>query len=412
MKQKIAIIGSGISGLTCGYLLCNKFDIDVFESNEYIGGHTNTVTVDNLNIDTGFIVFNNRNYPAFQKMLDKLGVEYKPTEMSLSVRNDAWNLEYNGNTINSLFAQRSNIFKPKFLRLIYDILKFNRLVKKNLNNDSYATLSQFLIKHKFGKWFTDGYILPMGSAIWSMGTTEVLDFPFDLFAKFFNNHGLLEIKNHPQWYTICGGSKNYIPKITANFTNNIHLNMKVVKVIRHSNNVELVFANGEIKFFDEVIFACHSNQVLDILSNGTSDENHILKQIKYSTNEVILHTDTTLLPRKKLTYASWNYLIHNNSTHQATLTYNMNILQGLNTNKTYCVTLNSGNLIAPDKILAKFIYEHPIYTKDAELAQKKWDTISGIDRLHYCGAYWHNGFHEDGVQSALNVCKTLGVSFD
>jgi predicted NAD/FAD-binding protein len=410
MKKKIAIIGSGISGLTCGYLLHQDFDIEIFEANNYIGGHTSTIEVDELAIDTGFIVFNDRTYPNFQKILDRLGVDYRPTEMSFSVRNDQWGLEYNGNNLNSLFAYRKNIINPKFIKLIYDILKFNRLAKKNIVNRN-ETLKEFIDKHNFGRWFIGGYILPMGSAIWSMGIKEMLDFPFAFFARFFNNHGLLDVNNRPQWYTICGGSQNYIPKLTSGFSDKIHLNAEVKQIIRNEQDVELIFTDGTKKSFHEVICACHSDQALRILAKPTAAEAKILGAVKYSKNEVVLHSDESLLPRRKLAHASWNYLITRHSDKQATLTYNMNILQGLKSDKIYCVTLNSNEMIAKEKIIAKFNYEHPIYTEEAVIAQQGWAKISGVERIHYCGAYWANGFHEDGVKSAIQVCENLGVEF-
>lgn len=410
MRKKIAIIGSGISGLTCGYLLHKGADIEIFEANDYIGGHNHTVDIDGLAIDTGFIVFNNRTYPNFQKLLDNIGVNYRPTEMSFSVRNDGWGLEYNGNNLNSLFADRKNLINPKFIRLIYDILKFNRRAK-NYISDKDETLGQFIDRHKFGKWFTDGYILPMGSAIWSMGIAEMLDFPFSFFARFFNNHGLLDINNRPQWYTVCGGSRNYIPQLTRGFKQKIFLNHKVEKVVRREDKIELIFADGCSRNFNEVICASHSDQTLKILADPTPAEKQVLNAIRYSKNEVILHTDSSLLPKRKLAYASWNYLITDKSSSQATLTYNMNILQGLTADKTYCVTLNSGSMIDPDKIYGRFNYEHPIYTKESLMAQKRWPEISGKDRIHFCGAYWADGFHEDGVRSAIKVCEQLGAGF-
>jgi predicted NAD/FAD-binding protein len=410
ITNKIAVIGSGISGLTCGYILNQDYQVDIFEANDYIGGHTHTVMVDKLAIDTGFIVFNDRTYPNFRAMLDRLGVAYSPTEMSFSVRNDNWDLEYNGNSINSLFADRKNLIRPKFARLIYDIIKFNRLAKL-IPSYSVETLGEFLIQHKFGKWFVDGYLLPMGSAIWSMGIKEMLNFPLAFFARFFDNHGLLDIANRPQWFTVSGGSANYISKLITPFKNNIYLNAPVSKIIRHAQSVELLFANGESRHYAQVICACHSDQALSLLDNPTAMEQQVLGAIKYSENEVVLHTDTSLLPRRKLAHASWNYLITNNSNQKSTLTYNMNILQGLDTKQTYCVTLNSSNLIDESKICQKFNYHHPVFSSAARLAQQQWQDISGVDRIHFCGAYWHNGFHEDGVNSAIRVCQQLGVNF-
>ena len=404
--MKIAIIGSGISGLSAAYYLNEKHDIQIFEREDYIGGHTHTVDVEGEAIDTGFIVFNDRTYPNFKGLMDKLDVSYRPTEMSFAVRNDKWGLEYNGNNLNTLFADRKNFFRPKFYSLILDILRFNKICKSG-KYDKTLTLSQFLKANKFSKWFCDGYILPMGSAIWSMGLDEMLDFPLEFFVKFFHNHGLLDINNRPQWYTISGGSRNYIPKLTAAFKEKILLNTPVAKVRRMESNVEIELHDGRIEIFDEVIFACHSDEALKLLADATDKEKEILGAIKYSKNEVVLHTDISLLPKRPLAYASWNYLMTNSSQNMATLTYDMNILQGLETKKIYCVTLNATNLINPDKILASFNYSHPVYSGGAVLAQQRFGEISGINKTHFCGAYWANGFHEDGVTSALRVASRI-----
>jgi len=411
MKKRLAIIGSGISGLTCGYLLHKEYDLEIFEANGYIGGHTHTVDVNNLAIDTGFIVFNDRNYPNFKSILDKLQVTYRPTEMSFSFRNDVWNLEYNGNNLNSLFADRKNLINPNFIKLIYDIVRFNRLAKKNINH-SNETLEQFILRNNFGKWFVDGYILPMVGAIWSIGKDQALEFPFAFFSRFFNNHGLLDIFNRPQWYTICGGSSNYITKMIHGFEDKVFLNSQVKQLVRNQDNIEIIFADNSKKIFNEVICACNSNQALQLLSQPTTDEKQILSNITFSSNEVILHTDKSLLPKRKLASASWNYLVTNQSEKKATVTYNMNILQGLLSSEIYCVTLNSSELIAQEKILAKFNYDHPIYTQEAIEAQNNWHNISGKNRIHYCGAYWASGFHEDGVNSAIRVCNQLGVKYE
>lgn len=405
--MKIAIIGGGISGLVAAYHL-NKFhEITLFEAESWIGGHTHTVKYDGLNIDTGFIVFNDRTYPNFQKLLDFLDVDYRPTEMSFSVRNDSCGLEYNGNTINSLFSDRKNLLNPRFYRLLLDILLFNKLVKAGRYNE-LDTLETFIKKHNFSSWFIDGYLLPIGSAIWSMGTADMLSFPLKFFARFFINHGLLDIINRPQWYTVCGGSSQYIKPLINSFKDKIYLNSAVESVVKTKSGV-LVVVNSKEHRFDKVVFACHSDQALKLLSQPSQLEDEVLSKIQYANNEVVLHTDISLLPKKKLAYASWNYLILNNSNSQATLTYDMNILQGLNAYKEYCVTLNSTSLINPNKILARFNYQHPVYSVAMVAAQQKVGLVSGVDNVHYCGAYWGNGFHEDGVVSALRVCQELGV---
>ena len=408
--MKIAIIGSGISGLSAAYFLAKSHDVNVFEAESWIGGHTHTIDVEGLAIDTGFIVFNDRTYPNFKGLMDKLEIAYRPTEMSFAVRHDGWNLEYNGNNLNTLFADRKNFFRPKFYHLIYDILRFNKLAKSE-NYNTKLSLKEFLVENKFSEWFSSGYLLPMGSAIWSMGIEEMLDFPLEFFIRFFNQHGLLDITNRPQWYTIKGGSRSYIPKLTESFADKIFLNTPVTLVNRNLDGVELSFKDNSISKFDQVIFACHSDQALKLLNTPTENEKNILGAIRYSNNNVIVHTDIELLPKHKLAYASWNYLMTKNSSKQPTLTYDMNILQGLPTDKIYCVTLNSRELIQADKILAEFNYSHPVYSNEAVSAQLKWDKISGHNNTHYCGAYWANGFHEDGVVSAINVCRKIGVDF-
>jgi predicted NAD/FAD-binding protein len=339
--------------------------------------------------------------------MDKLGVAYRPTEMSFAVRNDSWALEYNGNNLNTLFADRKNLLRPKFYSMILDILRFNKQLKSG-NYNRELSLGAFLAENNFGEWFSNGYLLPMCSAIWSMGILETLDFPLEFFVKFFINHGLLDISNRPQWYTIEGGSRNYIAKLTAGFESKIKLNHGVKLVKRSVDGVELIFMDNSTAKFDQVVFACHSDQALEMLCDPTTSEKDILGMIKYSSNEVVVHTDISLLPKRKLAYASWNYLVSKNSFTQATLTYNMNILQGLISDKTYCVTLNSSELIDKSCILAEFNYTHPVYSKNALTAQARWKEISGVNNTHYCGAYWANGFHEDGVVSALKVCENLG----
>lgn len=410
MKKKLAIIGSGISGLISAYILNQEYDIEIYEKNDYIGGHTHTVKVDNVGIDTGFIVFNNKTYPNFKKIIDKLKIPYQKAEMSFSVNNKELNLEYKGHNLNTLFSDRFNIFRPKFYRLIFDILKFNKIAKR-LDNADNITLGEFLQRHKFGNFFTYGYILPMGSAIWSMGIDDMLSFPTTLFCKFFNNHGLLNIKKRPEWYTIQGGSSNYIPKLIESFINKIHLSTQIQKIVNKNDKVVLKFDNNLEIEYDAVICACHSDQALLMIDNPTPEQKNVLCNIQYSKSLVTLHTDTNLLPKFTLAHASWNYLSINSSNKMATLTYNMNILQNLNLDKTYCVTLNADDLIDQNKVIAKFEYEHPIYSIAAVKAQNLFEYISGVNNIYFCGAYWANGFHEDGVNSAIRVAKQLGVDF-
>lgn len=410
MKDKnIAIIGTGISGLTCAYYLNKKgAEVTLFEAADYIGGHTHTVQTgvddEQAAVDTGFIVFNDRTYPSFIALMEEVGVGYQPTEMSFSVRNDSLDLEYNGNNINSLFAQRSNLLRPRFYRMLSDINRFNKEVRTLADTEDEATIGEYLQRSNYSSLFKENYLLPMIAAIWSMGTEDCLDFPLRFFVRFFDNHGLLDLTNRPQWYSIKGGSSAYIEPLTAGFRDRIKLNTPVTGVERTTDGVN-VQSNEEITRFDQVVFACHGDQALAILQQPSDDERRILSQFQFSDNQVILHTDISHLPRRKGAWASWNYRITDRGAAQSTLTYNMNILQRLHKKHTYLVTLNQD--VDQDHIISEFRYSHPLYTTSMIEAQLQWQQISGIDRLHYCGAYWHNGFHEDGVRSGLRVCRML-----
>ncbi len=417
--MRVAIVGSGISGLTLAHYLNKKHDFVLFEKDNWIGGHAHTEHVDNLSIDTGFIVFNNRNYANFKQLLDVLQVEYQATEMSFSVSSSLLNLEYKGGNLNGLFADRFNFLKPKFYQLILEIIKFNRLAK-NRKYEMHETVGAFVNRYKFGRYFIEGYLLPMGSAIWSMGIKDMYDFPMDFLVKFFNNHGLLDLKNRPQWYTVKGGSIEYVKKIKEPFQDKIMANTRVLSVVRSDQNILVRYKNNKDEVFEEsfdkIVFACHTPDILSILGDGAKKlEKDILSSIPTSSNEVVLHYDISLLPKHKNAYASWNYLLDNNSTNKATVTYNMNILQKLvddfkTDSKTYCITLNNSEKISPEKIISKYVYYHPIYSVDSMLARNRWDEISGIGHTYFCGAYWYNGFHEDGVVSAIKVCRQLGVA--
>ncbi|AWL12657.1 hypothetical protein HMF8227_02204 [Saliniradius amylolyticus] len=420
MTQRIAIVGTGISGLVCAHLLSKEHDVQVFEANDYIGGHTHTVDV-TVNgeahaIDTGFIVFNDWTYPNFIQLMDKLGVKRQPTEMSFSVKNSAQNLEYNGHTLNTLFAQRRNLLRPGFYRFIGEILRFNRLCKEELERQSFTehdTLGQLLERQEFSDYFAGNYILPMCAAIWSASLEDVKAFPLPFFLRFFNNHGLLNVQNRPQWYTLVGGSRSYIEPLCKHFKDRIHLSCPVRGCRQTDQGWELSFSDRPTEQFDHVILACHSDQALSLLERPTEEQQRILGALPYSDNEVVLHTDTRLLPKRPLAWASWNYLIKGESGERerpASVTYNMNILQRLNTKTTFCVTLNNSDDIDPDKVLRRFHYSHPQFSDAGIQAQQQRQQICGIDGLHFCGAYWYNGFHEDGVRSGLDVCARFGAS--
>lgn len=413
--MKIAIIGTGISGLTTAHLLSKKHQVTVFEANDYIGGHTATVDVQvpsgRYAIDTGFIVFNNWTYPNFIKLMTNLKVAWKDSSMSFSVKSQASGLEYNGTTINSLFAQRSNIFRPSFYRMIKDIMRFNKESLQVLESPNNELLGDYLKKRNYSNEFKMNYIVPMGAAIWSASVEQMDLFPIEYFVRFFKNHGMLSVNDRPVWKVIQNGSRSYIEPLIQNFKNHIHLKSKVLQVVRSEKEVAVMFEkNGSTsaESFDEVVFASHSDQTIKMLSDITPLEKEILGGFSYQPNSVVLHTDITLLPKRKLAWAAWNYFIPQTDLGRVALTYNMNILQGIKSPETFCVSLNQDNLIDPQKILRRFEYDHPVYTRAAFESQKRWREISGKNRTHFCGAYWGYGFHEDGVNSALQVCGSFG----
>jgi predicted NAD/FAD-binding protein len=414
--MKVAIIGSGISGLTAAYLLYKEHDITVYEANDYIGGHTHTHQIDQNNktwqVDSGFIVYNEKTYPNFIKLLERLKVEVQKTSMGFSVKASSKNLEYSGGSLNKVFAQRQNLFKPSFLLMLKDILRFNRLAVKKLPEvDESTTISDFLKEHNFSRPFVEDYIVPMGAAIWSTASKKTTEMPAVFYIRFFKNHGLLQIFKRPQWFVIKSGSKSYVNKITQGFKKNVKLSAPVKKVTRNSYGAK-IYCDKDLgpTQFDKVIFATHSDQALALLEDPSEDETSILGALPYQKNTAIIHNDVSLMPKNKLTWSSWNYHLSEDQNRPVALTYNMNILQSLKAKPDFLVTLNSADEIDPSKVIKKVEYHHPLFTVDGLQAQKKHKKICGINNTFYCGAYWGNGFHEDGVNSALEVCKFFGVS--
>ncbi|MFT5084660.1 MAG: putative NAD/FAD-binding protein [Lentisphaeria bacterium] len=415
--MRIAIIGSGISGLTSAYLLKPHHDITVFEAEDRIGGHTATkdVTVngESYAIDTGFIVYNDWTYPNFIKLLTKLGVPTRPTTMGFSVSCDATGLEYAGHSFSALFAQRSNLLRPSHLRMLLDIVRFNKEAIADLESGKLLpddTLGDYLTQRGYSEKFISHYLVPMGSAIWSASSQDMLDFPLLFFVRFFKNHGLLSVKNRPQWRVISEGSRAYLEPLTASFRNDIRVSSRISSVTRTSQGVEVCIEGKQAETFDQVVFACHSSQALSMIKDPSNTERQVLEAIPYKNNDVVLHTDERLLPKKKLTWSSWNYLLKKSrQPHEpAVLTYNMNILQCIKSPVTFCVTLNGTDHIDPSKILGRYQYEHPVFSLDSVAASAQWSRVNGVNRSWFCGAYWGNGFHEDGVVSALKVTQGLG----
>jgi len=410
--MRIAIIGSGISGLTAAYLLHKDHQIDVYEQNDYIGGHTNTVDIElqgnNYPVDTGFIVFNQKTYPNFVRLLNKLGVVWKDSNMSFSVHCDRTSLEYSPTSFGTLFAQRRNVMRPLFWRMVWDIFRFRRNYESILKGPTDITLMDLLEKEQYCRYFRDYFIIPMGAAIWSADPELFGQIPARFFVRFFHNHGFLNIRNQPQWLTIQNGSRQYVNALTAEFRNQIHLNCPVLSIRRLSKQVLVQTVNGTEESYDQVIIATHSDQALKLLSDPSKKERDILGAVPYKDNTAVLHTDINLLPRIKKTWASWNYRIPEKRQASVILTYNMNMLQGIEAPETFCVTLNSKQEIDLKQILYEVEYAHPVFTNESVRAQSMHKEISGINRTHFCGAYWGNGFHEDGVNSALVVCRHFG----
>ena len=414
--MKIAIIGSGISGLTSAYVLSRQHEVHLFEAENRLGGHTHTHEIEVASgkylVDTGFIVHNDRNYPNFLKLMQQLKVETKDSFMSFSVKVEDNGLEYNGTSINSLFCQRKNIFNPSFYRMIKDILRFNKeatsyyLTHKEKAPDSMS-LENYLHANHYSNEFIEHYIMPMGAAIWSASREEMKQFPLHFFVRFFHHHGMLTVDNRPQWRVLIGGSKSYIPKITAPFADHIHLGHPITAVTRSGDKIIL---NDSLEF-DHVVFACHANQALKMLKDPSDQETKVMSGFAYRPNDIILHTDTSILPKSKLGHASWNYFLPRVQQDRVAVTYHMNILQGIKSPETFLVSLNMDQLIDPKKVLKRIPYSHPVYNQSAVESQKKWDQVSTIkSRTHFCGAYWGNGFHEDGVKSALQVTQAFGLN--
>ncbi|MDX1634362.1 MAG: FAD-dependent oxidoreductase [Marinobacter sp.] len=415
-RQKIAIVGAGVSGLTTAWLLAPHHDVVLFEAGDYAGGHTNTRPVELAGrtwpVNTGFIVFNDWTYPNFIKLMDRLGVASEVSDMSFSVDCNSTGLEYNGTSLNTLFAQRRNLLNPSFLKMIREILRFNRETRADLeagNIDDSETLGDYLNRNHYSRYFRNYYIVPMGAAIWSAPELVLERFPIRFFLQFFNNHGMLSVDDRPTWRVISGGSAQYVEKMMERLRPHLRLNSPVTSVRRDADGVSLA-ANGESHRFDQVVFACHSDQALAMLADPSDAERELLGAIPYQNNDVVLHTDASVLPSERRAWAAWNYFIPSHSTEPVSVTYNMNILQNFHeAPETFCVTLNRSHDIAPDKIIERYEYAHPVFSLEAVAAQQRYQEIGGVNRTHYCGAYWFNGFHEDGVRSAVRVTKAFGV---
>jgi predicted NAD/FAD-binding protein len=409
--MRIAIVGTGVSGLVTAGLLHERHEISVFESRSRIGGHVHTVDVEGtdgqaLRVDTGFIVYNEHNYPLFAKLIGRLGVVTQPSDMSFSVRCDNTGIEYNGSTLRQIFSQRRNLLRPSFHRMLRDILRFNKEAGPAIRNGAESmTLGEYVSSAGYSERLADLYLLPMGSALWSLPRDQVLEMPAAFFVSFFENHGMLTVDDRPEWRVVSGGSAAYVDRLIEPFRDRIRTSTPVRRVERAEDHV---LVNGER--FDEVVMACHSDQALEALADPTPLERELLSALPYQANEVVLHTDARVLPRRARAWGSWNYHVRGEDDGPATVTYNMNMLQTLRAPQTYCVTLNATETIDPESILFRTTYHHPVYTVDGFAAQARHAQISGANRTHYCGAYWGFGFHEDGVRSGVRVAEAFGAT--
>ena len=410
--MKVAIIGSGISGLVCAHRLHRRHEVHVFERNDWIGGHTHTVDVPlegtTYSVDTGFIVYNERNYPHFSALLDELGVETQPTRMTFGFRSERTGLEYSGSSLSGLFAQRSNLVRPRFWSMLSEILRFFREAKALLaSSQPELSLGEFLDAHGFGRDFQQEHLLPMGAAIWSCPPDQMRAFPAESFARFFANHGLLSLRDRPQWRVVSGGSARYVEKLTRPFLDRIRLGTPVERVVRDEERAELTFGDGSVETFDAVVFACHSDEALGMLADASPLEKDVLGAIRYQPNDVVLHTDAKLLPRHAAARSAWNYHVPNDPTEAATVTYDMNRLQGIEAPVDFLVTLNSSEEIDPEKVIGRYAYAHPVFDHGAIRVQRHQDGLGAERRSAFCGAYWGFGFHEDGVRSGLVAAEQI-----
>jgi uncharacterized protein len=416
--MRIAIVGGGISGLVVAHLLHREHDITVFEAADYAGGHTNTIRVDTPDethhVDTGFIVFNDRNYPCFERLLARLGVASQPSTMSFSVSDGVGDFEYSSASPNGLFANRRHLVTPWFHRMVSDLMRFNRAAAELVGSGSGAahpgpSLGDWLERQRFSRPFIDRLIVPQVSAVWSADPRQLWRFPARFLAEFFDHHGMLGFRDRPRWRVIRGGSARYVEALTAPFAQRIRLRTPVLSISREPDGVLVSPRGADAERFDQVVLATHSDQALEVLTDASTAERSVLAAIPYQVNEAVLHTDTRMLPRRRRAWASWNYHWQPAPGPRTTVTYHMNRLQSLRAEREFCVTLNRTEKIDPERVIRRITYAHPVFTAEGVRAQRRFEEVSGARRVHFCGAYWGWGFHEDGVRSALRVAERFGA---
>lgn len=410
-SMRIAIVGAGISGLVCAHLLGQEHELVVFEAGGHLGGHTNTIDVEidgeRHAVDTGFIVFNEQYYPNFVKLLKRLGVASKPTRMGFSLRCDQTGLEYSGESLSGLLAQPLNLFRASYLRMLSDILRFQKEGKIDLITlNDHTTVDEYVKQKGFSEKFATSFLLPLGSALWSSPLGQFRKFPVKLMIEFMTNHGMMQIRDRPDWRVIAGGSAQYVRALDQTLRGEFRLKCPVESVTRGTGAVTVVSRGREEKF-DHVILACHADQALELVGDATSTEREILGHFPYEANEAVLHTDTSVLPRSRRAWASWNYHLSAAAETRAAVTYDMNILQGIESKHVFCVSLNESG-INPERVIRRIQYHHPVFKPGRSRAQKRHAELIQQNRTSYCGAYWGFGFHEDGVTSAVRVCESFG----
>lgn len=412
--MRIAIVGAGVSGLVAAHLLQRAHEVTLFEANDYAGGHTHTVRVETAggawDVDTGFIVCNDRTYPAFLHLLGRLGVATQPSEMSFGVADAHGEFEYNGASPNGLYARRRHLVSPTFQRMVADLVRFNREARALLARaDDGLSLRHWLEQRRYSRAFVERLIVPQASAVWSADPRALWSFPARFLAEFFANHGMLGFRDRPRWRTIAGGSRRYVEAIVRPLGTRVRTSTPIRAIARHAGHVEVAPLRGEPERFDHVVIAAHADQALRLLADPTERERELLGAFPYQRNDVTLHTDRALLPRRRRAWASWNYHLLEREPGRPTVTYHMNRLQSLRADRELLVTLNRDDAVRPQHVLGRFRYDHPVFTPAGVAAQRRRHELDGVERTSYCGAYWGWGFHEDGVVSALRVCERFGL---
>lgn len=413
--MRIAVVGSGIAGLASAWLLSRKHEVTIFEAGDYLGGHTHTHDIAlhgrSYRIDTGFIVHNPAHYPLLTRLLSQLGVASQPTTMSFSLRNEATGLEYNAATLDTLFCQRRNLLSPRFIGMVRDLMRFYREAPALLlQNDNTTTLGDYLAQNNYGAAFRDEHLVPMASALWSSPPTQILGFPVRYLVQFMANHQMLQVSDRPAWRVVKGGSSSYVEALRAAWSVHERLNCPVHSIRRNIDGVDVQSAAG-VEHFDQVVLACHSDQALALLADPDDRERAILAAMPYQTNDTVLHTDASILPMRRKAWAAWNAWLPRDPTEACTVSYCMNLLQGIESPETFIVTLNRTHAINPDKILRRMSYDHPVYSTASVAAQTRKVEIQGRRRTWFAGAYWGWGFHEDGMRSAVEVAEALGAGW-